>query len=410
MHESAPDRPGPVVVVGVGADGWNGLSAAAQRAIRTADVVRGSARQLGLVPAEVAAEREPWPSPMTPALETLTSAHPGRRVVVLASGDPMLCGVGNSLVRLHGRDAVEVIPHPSSVSLACARLGWAVEETAVVSLVGRPLELLLPQVTPGRRLVVLGSDGGVPALVAGLLTDRGYGASRLTALAQLGGPGECRVAGIAAAWPHGDTDPLVVTAVEVLPDPGTVPLPLVPGLPDDAFEDDGQLTKRDVRAVTLARLTPLPGQLLWDVGAGAGSIGIEWMRSHPSSRAVAVESRPNRAQRIARNASSLGVPGLRVVEGRAPEALAGLPAPDAIFVGGGATTAELLDTCWTALRPGGRLVANAVTVESESVLADWFARVGGELVRMSVQRAEPVGRFSGWKPAMPVTIWSVRRS
>jgi precorrin-6Y C5,15-methyltransferase (decarboxylating) len=322
----------------------------------------------------------------------------------------MLSGVGTSLVRLHGPDAVEVIPHPSSVSLACARLGWAVEETAVVSLVGRPLELLLPQVTPGRRLLVLGSDGGTPTAIARCLSARGYGSSRLIVLAQLGGRAEHRTSGTAADWSHEQTDPLVVTAIDVLADPGTVPLPLIPGLPDEAFEDDGQLTKRDVRAVTLARLAPLPGQLLWDVGAGAGSIGIEWMRSHPSSRAIAVESRPDRAQRIARNAASLGVPGLRVVEGRAPEALAGLPAPDAIFVGGGATTAELLDTCWAALRPGGRLVANAVTVESESVLADWFARVGGELVRMSVQRAEPVGRFSGWKPAMPVTIWSVRRS
>jgi precorrin-6Y C5,15-methyltransferase (decarboxylating) len=217
------------------------------------------------------------------------------------------------------------------------------------------------------------------------------------------------MSGTAAGWAEERTDPLVVTAIDVLADPGTVARPLVPGLPDEAFEDDGQLTKRDVRAVTLARLAPLPGQLLWDVGAGAGSIGIEWMRSHPSSRAVAVESRPDRARRIARNAASLGVPDLRVVEGRAPEALGGLPPPDAVFVGGGATTPELLDTCWAALRPGGRLVANAVTVESEALLAGWFARVGGELVRIAVQRAEPVGSFTGWKPAMPVTIWSVQK-
>jgi len=357
----------------------------------------------------VSGERVPWPSPMAPALASLPDDHPGRRVVVVASGDPMLSGVGTSLVRLHGPDAVEVVPHPSSVSLACARLGWAVEETAVVSLVGRPLELLVPYVTPGRRLLVLGSDGSTPAAIAGCLTRHGYGASRLTALALLGGSAERTFPGIAAVWAHEDTDPLVVTAVEVAADPGTVPLPLVPGLPDEAFEDDGQLTKRDVRAATLARLAPLPDQLLWDVGAGAGSIGIEWMRTHPSCRAVAVESRSDRAERIARNATSLGVPGLRVVLGRAPEALAGLDEPDAVFVGGGATTAELLDTCWGSLRPGGRLVANAVTVESEAVLAGWFARVGGELVRIAVQRAEPVGGFTGWKPAMPVTIWSVRK-
>jgi precorrin-6Y C5,15-methyltransferase (decarboxylating) len=399
----------PVVVVGIGADGWDGLSTAARRAVEGADVLRGSSRQLDLVPDDVAAERIPWPSPMGPALHELPAAHPGRRVVVLASGDPMFSGVGTSLVRLHGPGAVEVVPHPSSVTLACARLGWAVEETTVVSVVGRPLDLLTPHVTPGRRLLVLGSDGGTPAQVAALLAGHGYGASRLTALAQLGGPAERAFTGTAAGWSHADTDPLVLTAVEVVDDPGTVPLPAVPGLPDDAYAHDGQLTKRDVRAVTLARLLPLPGQLLWDVGAGAGSIGIEWMRVHPSCRAVAVESRPDRARRITVNAARLGVPNLEVVEGRAPEALAGLPAPDAVFVGGGVTTPRLLDTCWEALRPGGRLVANAVTVQGEAVLADSFGRVGGDLVRLAVQHAEPVGSFSGWRAAMPVTIWSVRK-
>ncbi|MCW2702762.1 MAG: cobL [Blastococcus sp.] len=398
-----------VVVVGIGADGWDGLSATARQAVEGADVLRGSSRQLGLIPGDVAAERVPWPSPMGPALQELPDAHPGRRVVVLASGNPMLSGVGASLVRLHGPGAVEIVPHPSSVTLACARMGWAVEETTVVSVVGRPVELVLPHATPGRRLVVLGSDTFTPAEVATLLADGGYGASGLTALAQLGGPGERRFTGTAGDWPHAETDPLVVTAVEVVADAGTVPLPTVPGLPDETYAHDGQLTKRDVRAMTLARLAPLPGQLLWDVGAGAGSIGIEWMRVHPSCRAVAIEAHPERASRIARNAARLGVPGLRVVEGRAPQALTGLPVPDAVFVGGGATTPQLLDICWDALAPGGRLVVNAVTVQSEAVLADWFSRVGGELLRIAVQRAEPVGSFTGWKAAMPVTIWSVTK-
>jgi precorrin-6Y C5,15-methyltransferase (decarboxylating) len=396
----------PIVVVGIGADGWDGLSPRARRAVEHADVLRGSARQLGLVPDDVSAERVPWPSPMTPALGSLLDDHPGRRVVVLASGDPMLSGVGTSLVRLHGSGAVEVVPHPSSVTLACARLGWAVEDTGVVPVVGRPIELLTPHVTPGRRLLVLGSGGTTPAAVAALLTAIGYGPSAITALAQLGGPSERVFTGTAADWPHADTDPLVVTAVEAVADPGTVVLPAVPGLPDDAFEDDGQLTKREVRAVTLSRLAPVPGQLLWDVGGGAGSIGIEWMRTHPTCRAIAVEARADRAERSRRNAVRLGVPGLEVVEGRAPEALAGLPAPDAVFVGGGATTEGLLEACWTALPSGGRLVVNAVTVESEAVLAVWFARVGGDLVRIAVQRAQPVGGFTGWKAAMPVTIWS----
>ncbi|WP_369132507.1 precorrin-6y C5,15-methyltransferase (decarboxylating) subunit CbiE [Modestobacter sp. I12A-02662] len=398
-----------VTVVGIGADGWDGLSPAARRAVEGAEVLRGSARQLGLLPSAVTAERVPWPSPMASALAGLRDAHPGRRVVVLASGDPMLSGVGTSLVRLFGPGAVAVVPHPSSVSLACARLGWAVEETAVVSVVGRPVELVAPHATPGRRLLVLGSDGRTPAELASRLRDWGYGASRLTVLAQLGGPGERRVSGTAAGWPHPEADPLVVTAVEVVADPGTVPLPTTPGLPDDAYAHDGQLTKRDVRAVTLARLAPLPGQLLWDVGAGAGSIGIEWMRVHPSCRAVAVESSPERAARTTANASRLGVPGLRVVEGRAPGALAGLPPPDAVFVGGGATVPGLLETCWSALAPGGRLVVNAVTVESEALLAQWRTRVGGELTRLSVAHAQPVGSFTSFKPALPVTIWSVTR-
>ncbi|RBY90343.1 cobalamin biosynthesis bifunctional protein CbiET [Blastococcus sp. TBT05-19] len=400
---SSADR---ITVVGIGADGWDGLSPRARRAVEAADVLRGSARQLGLVPGDVPAERVPWPSPMGPALRDLPTAHPGRRVVVLASGDPMLSGVGTSLVRLHGAGAVDVLPHPSSVTLACARLGWAVEETTVVTVVGRAVELVAPHVTPGRRLLVLGSDGRTPAQVAALVAGLGHGASRVLALEQLGGPRERVLAATAAGWPHAGTDPLVVTAVEVVPDPGTVPLPTVPGLPDDAFEHDGQLTKRDVRAVTLARLAPLPGQLLWDVGAGAGSIGIEWMRTHPSCRAVAVERDPVRVRRIGRNAARLGVPGLDVVEGAAPEALTGLPAPDAVFVGGGATVPGVVDACWSALRPGGRLVVNAVTLETEAVLAQLHARHGGDLVRLAVATAAPVGGFTGWKAAMPVTIWS----
>ncbi|MGY1722030.1 precorrin-6y C5,15-methyltransferase (decarboxylating) subunit CbiE [Blastococcus sp. SYSU DS0533] len=396
----------PIVVVGVGADGWDGLSLRARRAVEAAEVLRGSARQLALVPPEVGAERVPWPSPLGPVLPGLPREHPGRRVVVLASGDPMLSGIGTSLLRALGPRAVEVVPHPSSVTLACARLGWAVEEAQVVSVVGRPVELVVPHATPGRRLLVLGSDGSTPAAVAALLAERGLGASRLTALAQLGGPGEHAVTGTAAGWPHPETDPLVLTAVEVAADPGTVTLPALPGLPDDAYEHDGQLTKRDVRAVTLARLAPLPGQLLWDVGAGAGSIGIEWMRTHPSCRAVAVERDPARATRIGRNARRLGVPGLEVVPGAAPGALAALPAPDAVFVGGGATVPGLLDACWEALRPGGRLVVNAVTLESEAALAARYARHGGELVRLGVATAAPVGGFTGWKAAMPVTIWS----
>ncbi len=401
--------PGPVVVVvGIGADGWDGLAPLSRAAVEAGEVLLGSERQLDLVPADVPGERVRWPSPMVEALPGLFESLSGRAVVVLASGDPMLSGIGTTLVRLLGPSAVRVLPAPSSVSLACARLGWAVEDTEVVSLVGRPVELLHTRVQPGRRLLVLGSDGETPAAVAALLTARGYGDSAVTVLASLGGPAESVSTGVAASF-TATVDPLVVTAVECHAARGTAPLPTTPGLPDDAFENDGQLTKNEVRAVTLSRLAPVPGQLLWDVGAGAGSVGIEWMRSHPSCRAVAVEAVPERAERIARNAGRLGVPHLRVLVGSAPDVFGRLPEPDAVFVGGGATTPLLVDACWAALRPGGRLVVNAVTVQSEAVLADWHGRVGGELVRLSVQRGEPVGGFTGWKPAMPVTIWSVTR-
>jgi precorrin-6Y C5,15-methyltransferase (decarboxylating) len=394
-----------IVIVGIGADGWAGLAPASRAEIERAEVLLGSARQLALVPESVPAERVAWPSPLSEALPRVIDEHAGRAVVVLASGDPMLSGIGTTLTRLLGADRVRVLPAPSSVSLACARLGWAVEDVPVVTVVGRPLELLLPHLAPGRRLLVLGSDGGTPAAVAELLTAHGYGPSRLTVLGDLGGPTERVMTGTAATWGE-PVPPLVVTAIECLIERGTTPLPTTPGLPDGAYESDGQLTKSEVRAVTLARLAALPGQLLWDVGAGAGSIGIEWMRAHPTCRAIAVEAAAERAERIARNAGRLGVPYLRVVHGRAPEVLDRLPEPDAVFVGGGVTTPGLLEACWAALPVGGRLVANAVTVESEAVLGAWHAKVGGEMVRIAVQRAEPVGSFTGWRPALPVTIWS----
>jgi precorrin-6B C5,15-methyltransferase / cobalt-precorrin-6B C5,C15-methyltransferase len=393
----------PIVVVGIGADGWSGLGEAARSAISSADVVLGSSRQLDLIPFSGVA----WRSPLSSALPRLLSEYEGKSICVLASGDPTYYGIGTTLVRLLGVDAVRVIPHPSSISLACAHLGWAQETVAVVSLVGRPLELLYPQLQPGRRVLVLSSDGSTPSQVAKALTERGYGDSLLTVLQQLGSSFERTVAAVARSWPDGDVDPLNVVAVECRISSGVTLLPLVPGLPNDVYENDGQLSKREVRAVALSRLAPLPGQLLWDVGGGAGSVAIEWLRTHPSCRAITIESDSDRAARIARNAAELGVPGLQIVEGQAPAALADLEQPDAIFVGGGGADAGVLHTCWQALRPGGRLVASAVTIETEKVLADWYARVGGELVRIAVQHASPLGGMTGWRPAMPVTLWTV---
>jgi precorrin-6Y C5,15-methyltransferase (decarboxylating) len=391
-----------VSVVGIGADGWAGLSGAAQTLVLSADVLFGSGRQLSLIPASYTGERVPWPTPLMPALPGLLDAHRGRRACVLASGDPMHHGIGPAILRILGPDQVTVLPHASSMSLACARLGWAMEEVEVVGLVGRPVEHLHPYITPGRRLLILGAAA---ATVAGTLSSRGYGTSRLTVLEQLGGPDERVVRGTAAsAWSAGD--PLTIVAVECA---GAASVPAVPGLPDDAYVHDGQLTKREVRAIALARLAPTPGQLLWDVGAGAGSIAIEWMRVHRSCRAVAVEADPSRAARVHANALALGVPNLSIVEGRAPAALAGLPRPDAIFIGGGLTEPGMVEACWAALTPGARLVANAVTLESEAVLAAWHAKVGGDLTRIEVSRAGAVGGFTAWRPALPVVQWTAVR-
>lgn len=398
-----------LTVVGIGADGWAGLSGPAAEALAAAEVVFGSGRQLDLLPPECSAERVAWQSPLVPSIGALLDAHRGRVACVLASGDPLFHGIGSTLVRLLGADRVRVLPQPSSVSLAVARLGWRAEDTDVVSLVATPVQAVLPAVQPGRRILVLSAGSATPGQVAALLVGRGYGASRLTVLEQLGGPGERVVRGAAVSWEAPAGDPLNIVAVECVADPDAALLPTGPGLPDDAYEHDGQLTKREIRAVTLARLAPTPGQLLWDVGAGSGSIGIEWLRVHRSCRAVAVESSSERVARIERNALALGVPALEVVLGAAPDALAGLPTPDAVFVGGGSTVPGVVGTCWDVLAPGGRLVVNAVTMESEQVLAGWYAKLGGELTRIAVNRASPVGGFTGWRAMMPVTQWAVTK-
>ncbi|MFJ1702620.1 precorrin-6y C5,15-methyltransferase (decarboxylating) subunit CbiE [Kitasatospora sp. NPDC088346] len=404
---TAPAPEPAITVVGIGADGWAGLAPAGRQALHDASVVLGGPRQLDLLPAEVTAERLAWPSPLRPAVPGLLAAHRGRGLAVLASGDPMFFGIGRTLAEIAGPQALRVLPHPSSVSYACARLGRAVEETEVVSLVGRPLDSLAGALFPGRTVLVLSAGAHTPGQVAVLLAERGYGPSRLRVLEQLGTPAERVLEGAADGWPHPPGDPLNVIAVDCAAEPGTLRAQLVPGLPDAAFESDGQLTKRHVRAATLASLAPAPGEMLWDVGGGSGSIGIEWLRAHRSCRAVSVERDPVRAERITRNAAALGAPGLRVVTGPAPAALAHLPVPDAVFIGGGLTAPGLLDACWEALPEGGRLVANTVTLESEALLTTWYRRYGGELLRLAVAHAVPVGGFTGWRQAMPVTQWSV---
>jgi precorrin-6Y C5,15-methyltransferase (decarboxylating) len=383
-------------IVGIGEDGLDGVSAAGRRLIDTADLLAGGERHLALIPDD-GRERLLWPSPFSAGIDQLLK-HQGRRVCVLASGDPMSYGIGATLARRIPPAEMIVVPAPGAFDLACARMGWARAEVETLTLHGRPLALLHAYVQPGARLLILSENGTTPSAVAGLLAQRGYGQSHITVLERMGGPQERR-----GDWNEPDIADLNTLAVECIADPGAPLLPRSPGLPDEAFHHDGQLTKREVRAATLAALAPVPGQILWDVGAGCGSIAIEWMRHHPACRAVAIEPRRDRLALIAANAESLGCPQLTIVEGKAPAALTGLGTPNAVFIGGGITAPGLFETCWQALPSGGRLVANAVTIEGEQALTAAYTRLGGSLTRIAISRAEPIGPFSGWRPLMPVT-------
>ena len=399
-------RPGRwLSIVGIGEDGADGLTPAARAAIAAAEVVFGGRRHLELAGALICGAARPWPSPFEVACAAVV-AERGRRVCVLASGDPMCFGVGATLARHVPADETTVLPAPSAFGLAAARMGWSLQDVVTLSAHGRPLALVRPHLHPGARLIVLTSDGAGPAALAALMTALGFGPSRLTVLEALGGPRERLRTTTAGGFDLDAIDALNVVAIEVVADAGAAILPLTSGLPDALFESDGQLTKREIRALTLSALAPRRGELLWDVGAGSGSVGIEWMLADPSLAAIAIEARSDRAGRVRRNADALGVPGLRLVEGAAPVALATLPVPDAVFVGGGATDPGVLDAVIAALKPGGRLVVNAVTVETEAVLAARYAAHGGDLVRLQVARAAPVGGMTGWRAAMPVTQWA----
>lgn len=392
-------------VVGIGEDGLDGLSPVARRLVDDAEVLVGGERHLALVGSHKA-ERLVWRSPLVATFEDI-AVRQGRRVVVLASGDPMWFGAGATLAGRFPPEEMTVAPHPGAFSLAAARLGWPLAEVQTLTLHGRPLDRLALHLSPGARLLLLTEDGKAPVAIAAWLTARGWGPSRLTLLERLGGPRERRLEGSAAQWPHPPGADLNTLAIDCVAGPQARPLSRTAGLPDDAFVHDGQLTKREVRAATLSALAPLPGQTLWDVGAGSGAISIEWLRAAPSSRAFAVERDTDRCTFILRNAAALGVPELNLVAGEAPAALTDLPEPDAVFVGGGLSVPGLVESCLDALKPGGRLVANAVTVEGEARLFALHGKHGGQLTRIAVSRAEPVGAFQGWRSLMPVTQWTV---
>ncbi|MFP3494359.1 precorrin-6y C5,15-methyltransferase (decarboxylating) subunit CbiE [Pseudomonas sp. SIMBA_059] len=393
-----------LTVVGIGEDGFKGLGRNARHALLRATRIIGGQRQLDLLPVCIRGERQVWPSPFS--LEPVL-ARRGEPVCVLASGDPMFYGVGASLARQVPAAELLIVPAPSSVSLAAARLGWPLQEVVTLSVVARPLAALNVHLASGVRLLVLSNDGRSPAAIASLLAESGFGPSRLSVFEHLGGASERRIDGLAADWQQASVADLNLVAIDCVASCATPRLSRLAGLPDSAFKHDGQLTKRDVRAITLARLAPVPGELLWDVGAGSGSIGIEWMRAHPSCRALAIEADEGRQGLIEHNRDALGVPGLQLVRGKAPEALRGLEAPDAIFIGGGVTRDGVLETCWQQLRPGGRLVANAVTLQSEMTLMNWRAQHGGELTRVHVAQAQPLGEFDTWRQALPITLLDV---
>jgi precorrin-6Y C5,15-methyltransferase (decarboxylating) len=397
-----------IAVVGIGADGWAGLGEQARSAVAAATTIVGSERQLGLLPADAGGERRAWPSPIGPLVDELVAGLDGS-VCVLASGDPMLHGIGATLARRVGPGRLEVHPHPSAFALACARLGWPADAVELVSAVGRPPEAIAALLQGGRRIIAYAAGADGAAGIARVLRDRGFGPSRFVVLEQLGGPAERVLESTADAWTDAGAHPLHCVAIECAAEPGSDPLARTPGLPDAAYESDGQLTKWPVRAVTLAALRPGPGLLLWDVGAGSGSIGIEWLRAEPQARAVAVENRSDRADRIRANALHLGVPSLAVVEGEAPSVLEGLEPPDVVFIGGGVSTPGLLEACWDALRPGGRIVANAVTIAGEHALHAARAAHGGSLLRLAVSHAEPIGGFEAWRGQLPVVQWSATR-
>ncbi len=400
-----------LTIIGLGEDGLDGLSPAARTLVEQAELVVGGARHLALA-GPLRAERMTWATPLSVTVGEIARRQ-GRPVVVLATGDPMWFGIGVTLARRFPPPESLILPQLGAFSLAASRLGWPLAEAEAITLHGRALDSLAFHLYPDARLLILSEDGTTPAKVAAFLTARGWGESTMTVLARMGGPHETRHTATAGVWGERQAADLNTIAVACRPGPEAVVLPRI-GLPDEAFEHDGQITKREVRAATLAALAPLPGRRLWDVGAGSGSIAIEWLRAARDTSAIAIERDTARVQRIARNAATLGVPQLRVVMGSVPDALTGLEVPDAVFIGGGLGE-EVFNRCWAALARGGRIVANAVTLEGEAALLGAMRTLGGRLARIQVSRAEPVGDGGeigrlGWKPLMPVTQWQAQKS
>ena len=395
-------------IIGIGEDGWDDLAAGSKELLYEAEIVFGGERHLKMIPEDWEGERIVWPSPIRDAVTKIVSWRPaesgsGKIVAVMASGDPLCYGIAAKLLRHLPIEEIWIKPALTTFSLICSRVGWSLPDVETLTIHGRPVEMLHPFVQPGAKLLVLNKDEGSPKQTAKLLTARGFGKSRITVLEHLGGIKERQFSGKADSWTHPEGATLNAMALECIPESNATILSRIPGLPDEAFFHDGQLTKREIRAVSLSRLMPVVDQVLWDVGAGCGSVAIEWMRTSPRCRAVAIEKSKSRLKLIKQNSQELGVPMLQIISGSAPEVLGDLPAPDAVFIGGGLSSGNLLETCWNALKPGGRLVANAVTLEGEQKLLQWQNKnsgksgASGDLTRLSISRAEKIGKFQGWK-------------
>jgi precorrin-6Y C5,15-methyltransferase (decarboxylating) len=395
-------------VIGIGEDGWDDLSADARDLLYESEIVLGGERHLKMLPKDWEGERIVWSSPIREAVSKIVSWRPEdsasvQKVAIMASGDPLCYGIATKLLRHLPIEEIWIKPALTTFSLMCSRIGWSLPDVETLTIHGRPVEMLHPFVQPGAKLLVLSKGEESPEKAAKLLCARGFGKSIITVLEHLGGRKERQFSGPADSWNHPEGAALNAMAIECIPESNATILSRIPGLPDEAFFHDGQLTKREIRAVSLSRLMPVVDQVLWDVGAGCGSVAIEWMRTSPRCRAVAIEKSKSRLKLIEQNSQELGVPMLQIISGSAPEVLADLPAPDAVFIGGGLSSGNLLQTCWNALKPGGRLVANAVTLEGEQKLLQWQnenagkSGASGDLTRLSISRAEKIGKFQGWK-------------
>ncbi|MDE2385842.1 MAG: precorrin-6y C5,15-methyltransferase (decarboxylating) subunit CbiE [Alphaproteobacteria bacterium] len=396
-----------LTIIGMGEDGWEGISNRARLALKNCDVLIGSARLLPVLP-KLKAELHEWPQPFSAVVEQI-KGFAGRNTVIIATGDPMNFGVARKILEFTPKAEVEIIPHVSAFSLAAAKLGWSLPDCDCFTIHGRPAANLEGFIQPDAKLLVLTQDETSVAEACRRLVTRGFETSLVTVLENLGGAAE-RVTEFAASQnPNLAWSPLNMLAIHCIASPQAKIYSRAPGLPDDAFEHDGQLTKQEVRAMTLAALAPAPDELLWDVGAGCGSVAIEWMRSTRGCEAIAIENNEARCAMITRNADALGTPRLKLVQGEAPAALAGLPPPHAVFIGGGVGIPGVFEACWEALRPGGRMVANVVTIEGEMHLYDLQEKHGGTLRRIDISRLDPVGKYRALKPKMPVVQWQVTK-